>query len=232
MDKSLLSTAQLATQAALAHVYYGITNFRHPLRKQKFETIRTIQQRTKSLLTPLEAYTVFSTACSTRHLAGDAAELGVYNGSSARIILEAIGSEKALHLFDTFDGLPEVGKDDRLFHTGQFKVDLQRVKANLTGFNKVHFHVGYFPATAGPVADRSFSFVHLDADLYQSTLDGLRFFYPRMLRGGIILTHDYCADGPRRAFGEFFADKCETAIELPGNQAMIVKLQDLNETAA
>ncbi len=182
LDKSLLSSFQFAVQAALAYAYFGITNYRHPLRRQAFKRIRIIQRRTKSLLTPLEAYTLFSAACSTKHLAGDAAELGVYNGSSARIILEAIGPQKAFHLFDTFGGLPKVGTTDRLFHNGQFNADVERVRSNMAGFDNALFHVGYFPATAEPAADRSFSFVHLDADLYQSTLDALRFFYPLMLR--------------------------------------------------
>ena len=52
-----------------------------------------------------------------------------------------------------------------------------------------------------------FSFVHLDVDLYQSTKDGLAWFYPRLNRGGILISHDYSnADGVRKAFDEFFAE--------------------------
>ena len=40
-------------------------------------------------------------------------------------------------------------------------------------------------------ADINFSFVSLDVDLYQPTLCGLKFFYPRMSKGGVIMVHDY-----------------------------------------
>jgi O-methyltransferase len=33
--------------------------------------------------------------------------------------------------------------------------------------------------------------VHLDADLYESTLAGLTFRYTRMLPGAILICHDY-----------------------------------------
>jgi Macrocin-O-methyltransferase (TylF). len=65
----------------------------------------------------------------------------------------------------------------------------------------------------------------LDVDLYQSTLDCLEFFYPRLNPGGIIVTHDYSwAAGVDRAFSEFFMDKPEKPIETIGYQAMVVKL--------
>ena len=35
----------------------------------------------------------------------------------------------------------------------------------------------------------------------------LEFFYPRMINGGIILTHDYHTDGVKQAFNEFCKDK-------------------------
>ena len=73
--------------------------------------------------------------------------------------------------------------------------------------------------------DQRFSFVHLDVDLKSSTLACLEFFYPRMVPGGVILTHDYSyLDGVRAAFGEFLAGRREQPIELPSSQAMLVKL--------
>ena len=39
--------------------------------------------------------------------------------------------------------------------------------------------------------DDEFFFVNLDMDLYRPTLEGLRFFGERMVRGGCILVHDY-----------------------------------------
>lgn len=44
-------------------------------------------------------------------------------------------------------------------------------------------------------------------DLYQPTIEGLKFFYPRMSSGGIILVHDYNNvrwPGVSKAVNEFF----------------------------
>ena len=130
-----------------------------------------------------------------------------------------------LHLFDTFEGLPAPADLDNVkFHTGQFRSELASVKRYLAD-SRVEFHKGLFPGTASVVADRRFSFVHLDVDLYESTLAGLEFFYPRMSRGGIIISHDYVsADGVNLAFQKFFESRPDPVIELTGYQCMVVKL--------
>lgn len=64
---------------------------------------------------------------------------------------------------------------------------------------------GFFPETAEGI-DETFIFVSLDMDLYQPMLEGLRYFYPRMEKGGVILCHDYYSttlSGVRQAFSDF-----------------------------
>jgi len=94
----------------------------------------------------------------------------------------------------------------------------------LEKYKNVHFYKGLFPATAGSVKDKKFSFINLDVDTYESTLNCLKFFYSRMNRCGVIISHDYIsATGVRKAFDEFFKDKPEPIIELSGSQCLIVK---------
>jgi hypothetical protein len=46
-----------------------------------------------------------------------------------------------------------------------------------------------------------------------------------MGQGGVLISHDYTsAAGVRKAFDEFFNEKREPIIELPGSQCLIVKL--------
>jgi O-methyltransferase len=49
---------------------------------------------------------------------------------------------------------------------------------------RVEWDKGLFPHTAEAVKDKVFGFVHLDVDLYESTLAGLKFFYPHLFPGG------------------------------------------------
>ena len=186
--------------------------------------IKAARSGRESLLSGNEAFTVFSLAQAQSALGGEMAEVGVYQGCSARMI--SLASNGApLHLFDTFSGLPAPDADEHgRMRQGHYAASLEGVQAYLADRPHVEFHRGMFPETAAPVADRRFSFVHLDVDLKSSTRGCLEFFYPRMLPGGIILTHDYSyLDGVREAFDEYLAGRPERAIELPTSQAMLVK---------
>ena len=64
----------------------------------------------------------------------------------------------------------------------------------------------------------------MDSIPCESTIEALKFFYPRMSPGGVILCHDYLsAAGVDKAYAEFFADKVEPVIELSGYQCLVVK---------
>jgi O-methyltransferase len=194
-------------------------------RRAILDLIRKIKGKTPMILYDNEAYQIYMAVKRTMKIDGDLAEVGVYKGGSAKLICEA-NREKPLHLFDTFEGIPKVDDIDKsLFYAGQFSSSFEEVKESLKKYENVHFYKGFFPDTAHPVRDKKFSFIHLDVDTYQSTISCLRFFYPRMSRGGIIISHDYInAAGVRKAFDDFFEDKFEPIIEMSGTQCLIVKL--------
>lgn len=186
--------------------------------------LKSARKGRESLLSGNEAFTVFSIARAQAALDGEMAEVGVYQGCSAKIISQANGGTP-LHLFDTFAGLPlPLGAEKELLHEGLYAASLSSVQAFLTDHNNVSFYPGLFPNTAEPCADTRFSFVHLDVDLKSSTLSCLDFFYPRMVQGGVILSHDYSyLDGVRSAFDDFLATRPEQVIELPTSQVMLIK---------
>jgi len=169
-----------------------------------------------------------------RHVPGDMAELGVYRGNTARLIHHYV-PERTLHLFDTFSGFDErdVGQerqktglatDQKAFSDTSIELVLRNVqKLN----ENVEVHPGFFPQSVpAALTQRTFSFVHLDADLYDPTMAGLEFFYPRMAKGGILVVHDYNSwPGARKAVQDFFSDKPEIPIPMPdkSGSAVIVK---------
>jgi O-methyltransferase len=166
-----------------------------------------------------------------KQLDGDFAELGVYQGSTASLI-HHYAPERKLHLFDTFEGFTDRGVVAENSYTG-FSVrgshfsdtSLDAVKSRIKSTNEnVMYYKGYFPET---VPDRlkqgAFCFVHLDADLYESTLSGLAFFYPRMVSKGVIVVHDYNAwIGARKAVDDFFRDRPELPIPMPDKSGSVV----------
>ena len=208
------------------HAVRGAMNsYKDPERTKVIDLINKIKKETAVLLGNNEAYQLFMAVRSTEKIKGDIAEVGVYKGGSAKLICEAKG-DKALHLFDTFEGIPKVDEIDSLrFYKGLFAASLEDVKNYFNGYKNVYFYKGIFSATAESVKNKKFSFAHLDVDTYESTLSCLEFFYPRINRGGVIISHDYVtAAGVRNAFDGFFKDKPEPIIELSGSQCLIVKV--------
>jgi O-methyltransferase len=169
--------------------------------------------------TPLECSEIFQWAKALEKIPGDIAEVGTYLGGTAALMLRASG--KNLHVFDTFEGLPD---SEGIFEKGEWRGALDTVKRNLSAWEgRVDYHVGLFPESARGI-DASFSFVHLDMDLYEGTKAALDWFWPRLNSGGAILSHDYpTSEGIVRAFHEFFDGRPETFIPLSGTQCVAVK---------
>ena len=172
-----------------------------------------------------EGYMVWSLARAQAQAGGAMAEVGTYQGASAKLICEAKGIAE-FHIFDTFAGLPGASDDeDPLFREEDYASDEEEVRAYLKRYPNVTIHKGLFPAETGAeVENLRFSFVNLDVDIYESTRDCLEFFYPRMLPGGILVSHDYAqARGVRKAFDEIIGPESESLIELPESQCMFMK---------
>ena len=171
---------------------------------------------------------IYSIVKTQTAIEGDLAEVGVFQGGSAKLICE-VKKEKELYLFDTFTGLPDLSDDDTHFgekhwYENQFSnTSVESIKELLNKYENVHIIKGKFPESGKEIVDKRFCFVHLDVDLYKSTIDSLRFFFPKMVQGGIILIHDYHSDGIQKAFREFKNENQVQVIELTGSQAMIIK---------
>ena len=182
--------------------------------------------RQHTLVPPERCFALYQLARSLREAPGDVAEVGVYKGGTARLLAETCGN-KTLHLFDTFEGMPEVDTSVDRHHTGDFAdTSAAAVEAYLSGHGIIRIHAGLFPGTTGPVEDARFSLVYVDVDIYQSVKDCLEFFYPRMVVGGALVFDDYESDkcpGVRKAIDEFLSHKPEYQIVTARYQCAIFK---------
>jgi len=164
-----------------------------------------------------------------RRIAGDMAELGVYRGGTARLIHHYM-PDRELHLFDTFTGFDQRDRSAerrKRDDPGEMFADtsVQRVLDHIAPLNqRVHIHQGFFPESIPELLHaHTFAFVHLDCDLYDPTSAGLAFFYPRVPRGGIIVSHDYNSwVGARSAVDDFFMDKPEIPIPMPDKNGSVL----------
>ena len=161
-------------------------------------------------------------------LQGDFAEVGVYRGSSA-MIASLVAEDKTVHLFDTFEGLPDKVHDVDCHAAGEFSASLENVREYFKDRDNVMFYKGVFPQdTSHNIELNKFCFVHLDVDLYIPTFECLAFFYDRLVSGGKIISDDFNwphTPGVNKAINEFLVDKPEQVQVLGpyGHQALIIK---------
>lgn len=165
------------------------------------------------------------------NIAGSFVECGVWRGGSSMMIaltLKELGvSNRAIYLYDTYEGMSEPTADDVDFRGGQAKelmeqnvenkqnsvwclADLNDVQNNmrLTGYPQdlVHFVKGKvedtIPAT---MPDAPIALLRLDTDWYESTAHELKYLYPLLIQKGVLVIDDYGHwEGCKRAVDEYF----------------------------
>jgi len=150
------------------------------------------------------------------NIEGSLAEVGVYRGDTSALIHRILPDRK-LFLFDTFEGFPEKDTGKKLERFNYTSVEM--VKEKLGDCSNVVIRKGYFPETATDLENERFAFVMCDVDLYAPTLACLEFFYPKVMKGGYFMFHDYnCPESNMavsKAVDEFMKDKDETLIDVP-----------------
>jgi hypothetical protein len=136
---------------------------------------------------------VLDHALAQTTLSGHYLEFGVFTGGTIRYIakqLRRAGQPNAsIHGFDSFEGLPEGWTGFNLgrsaFSTGG---KMPKVPRNVT-LNKGWFSETiskWRDAVAGPVA-----FMHVDCDIYSSTVEILEGLYTRMQPGTVLVFDEY-----------------------------------------
>jgi O-methyltransferase len=146
---------------------------------------------------------------------GDIAEVGCNKCGTTYMILSSAFPHKKVFALDTFCGLPYVDVEDRTnfidrLKRGLYSADEAKARKLLSSFNDRAIIIkGLFvdSFTDYQLINNKFSFVFIDADLYQSTLQSFEFFWNRMTPGGFLATHDYkfhLTPGVEKAVNEFF----------------------------
>lgn len=129
------------------------------------------------------------------------AEGGVFQGEFAKLINEYF-PKQTIYLFDTFEGFDQ--RDIKIEKESDFSeyeanhlsiTSEEMVLGKLPHKDKAIIRKGYFPETAEGLESKKFVFVNLDFDLYNPILEGLRFFYPKLVDGGCMLVHNYYNPG-------------------------------------
>ena len=187
--------------------------------------------RQHSLVSRDRCYILRQTLQQAMHLEGSFLECGVFRGGTALLAartIEESGQKRALHLFDSFSGMPETVAGVDRFKKGDFhQTSAEHVAALLAPFPSANLHVGFIPETFQGLETGPIAWAHIDVDIYQAVHDCINYTYQRMVPGSIMVFDDYgfpSCPGARRAVDEAFAHRPEVPICLPTGQALVVKL--------
>lgn len=161
-----------------------------------------------------------------RRVEGAVVEFGCYVGTSSlflRRLLDAHRSDKELHVYDSFEGLPEKGPEDQsllgeAFVQGELHASMREFERYFTmaGLQQPTIHKGWFDQLRPQDIPPTIAFALLDGDFYQSIKVSLQLVWPQLAPHAVLVVDDYDNDklpGVARAVDEFFGGQSPLHIE-------------------
>jgi O-methyltransferase len=155
------------------------------------------------------------------NIEGDIVELGCHAGSSSlfiRRMLDYHGSDKAFHVYDSWQGLP-LRKDERdgseCSKQGACKTARENFERSFAKWDLTlpQIHDGWFAEIPDEEYPAKICFAFFDGDLYQSIIDSFNKVYCKLSPHARLLIDDYEHPefiGCQRACQDFLKDKSET----------------------
>ena len=180
--------------------------FGYSIQKKNHSLPRYWSNKTYSELRTLFHYDMFK---KTEILEGNIVEVGVAEGRGIAFLNNLslqFGLNKKIYGFDSFEGFSKPSKEDSDFFKNNFsrykeeysKFSIDVVKINLVDWcgssdnvRNIELCKGYIPESLSKYGGGKISLVNIDLDIYQPTLDSLRFFWPMLQKGGIMMLDEY-----------------------------------------
>jgi O-methyltransferase len=154
-------------------------------------------------------------------VSGDIVECGVWRGGMAAAMSELAGSNKRVHLFDSFEGLPPAKEID-----GKAALDWQKdtisstysdncnadesfatAAMKKTGHNNYRLYKGWFQDTLTSYEGSEISILRLDGDWYESIKECMDKLFPFVTEGGAVILDDYHTwDGCTKAVHDYLSE--------------------------
>lgn len=180
---------------------------------------------------------------------GDIVEIGVWKGGSCMAMIQAcqaLGEERNVHLYDTYEGMtPPTDYDRTTFNNQHFddfvkergefylcKTQLEEVQRNLFSLQypsqRILFHKG--DICKNKFVPHQISILRLDTDFYESTKYELETFYDSVSPGGVVIIDDYGFwAGSRKAVDEWLVHHPSIRLQpIDGEGVYFIKPSETN----
>lgn len=176
-------------------------------------------------------------------LKGDFVECGTARGFCSSAIMDFLNwntLSKKFYLLDTFDlGVQEnlltndekktMGPVDAFnikMRNGVYADCFDEVVKNFIEYNNVEIIRGVVPDTLKNVKANSISFLHIDMNCAMPEIEAIKYFWPLIEKGGIIILDDYAHRGhevQKNAFDLWKQEMNVPLLILPTGQGLIIK---------
>lgn len=170
----------------------------------------------------------------TQQLAGDIVELGIFRGRSLMSLAHFLeihnmgDRHKQVFGFDNWqglkltekDGAPQEGKKDGNYNASQYKQELLDI-IKVFDADRLAPHKPRIVLVDGNIEETvpkfiadhpglRISLIHFDCDTYEPTMTGLKYLYPLVVTGGVVMFDEYGLrpwEGESKAVDDYFQGK-------------------------
>ena len=158
-------------------------------------------------------------------------EFGCHSGRTFSAAIRAsrelgVLNDTKFYAFDSFEGLPQTTYEDGIFEAGTFSTgvgEFKKALKNLANYQISENNIikGFYSDTLTAELQKKMpkvGVVHIDVDLYSSTVDVLAFIKPLLVKGSVIIFDDFFCfpagslKGEGGAFKEFLSSNPEIKV--------------------
>lgn len=172
---------------------------------------------------------------------GDFVECGVNRGFMSSAIMSYLDwnqMDRHFYLVDTFDGIREellsdeektagyVENNRRALAQDEYVSGVDGVRRNFEEWPQAHVVQGFVPQVLRDITVTSVAFVHLDMNNVTPEKAAAEYFWPLMIKGGVMLLDDYAFIGyglSKKGMDEFAATVGVEILSLPTGQGILIK---------
>lgn len=168
-------------------------------------------------------------------LKGDFVECGVSTGITSRAIAEYCSfcdSTKSFYLVDTFAGIPLSQASEEENYLSKSKNErhyfdsFSLVQNNFNDYPNVHPVRGTVPEILSSIPVELVAFIHIDMNIAYPEVAALEYFWPLMVKGGIVVLDDYGSQAhaiQKKAIDAWGCRSGANIFLLPTGQGMIIR---------
>lgn len=181
-------------------------------------------------------HTMLWAAKRCSELEGDFVECGVDRGYTMRACAEYVGwnhLKKKMYLVDTFEGFPkDLGTEEERKGNCHFEMHQEyqgtydEVKRAFNDCSNIEVVKGRIPEVLNDVETNLVAFLSIDLNSAVSEIASIDYFWPKMVKGGIVVLDDYAQSSnyrvQRRAWDLWAVKNGVQILTLATGQGMIV----------